>query len=79
MLNKELEDYYLNRFELTSLQGWKDLIEDATKMREAYANIGGISTIEGLHYKKGQIDILDWLISLRSVSEEAYKQLQDGN
>lgn len=79
MLNKELEDYYLNRFELTSLQGWKDLIEDAMKMREAYANIGGISTIEGLHYKKGQIDILDWLISLRSVSEEAYKQLQDGN
>ena len=79
MLNKELEDYYLNRFELTSLQGWKDLIEDATKMREAYANIGGISTLEGLHYKKGQIDILDWLISLRSVSEEAYKQLQDGN
>lgn len=79
MLNKELEDYYLNRFELTSLQGWKDLIEDATKMREAYSNIGGISTLEGLHYKKGQIDILDWLISLRSVSEEAYKQLQDGN
>lgn len=79
MLNKELQEYYENRFELTSTQGWKDLIEDAQKMRDAYANIGGISTLEGLHYKKGQLDIIDWLLSLRAVSEEAYKQLQDGN
>lgn len=78
-MNKELQDYYENRFELTAMPGWAQLLEDVQRMRDAYANIGGISTLEGLHYKKGQLDILDWLLSLRSVSEEAYKQLQDGN
>lgn len=76
-MNKELQTYYEERFSLTSTRGWRDLIEDAMKMRDAYSNIGGISDVEGLFYKKGQIDILDWLISLRSVSEEAYKQLQE--
>lgn len=79
MLSKELQDYYENRFEMTSTPGWAQLLEDAQKMRDVYSNIGSISTLEGLHYKKGQLDIIDWLLSLRSVSEEAYKQLQDGN
>lgn len=76
-MDKELQTYYEERFSLTSTRGWRDLIEDAMKMRDAYSIINSISTVEDLFYKKGQIDILEWLISLRSVSEEAYKQLQE--
>lgn len=79
-MTKDLLDYYENRFEMTATPGWAQLLEDVQKMRDAYSNIGGISTLENLHYKKGQLDILDWILSLRTVSEEAYKQLQeDGN
>lgn len=78
-MQKELETYYENRFETTATPGWKDLIEDAEKMRSIYSDISSIDTVEKLQFRKGQLDIIDWLISLRKVSEEAYKTLQEDN
>ena len=74
-MNKELEKYYNARFDLFASQGWKDLAEDLQGMVENYANISKINTVEDLYIRKGQLDILNWLLSLKEISEQAYEEL----
>ena len=74
-MNRELEDYYLNRFELTSTKGWFDLIEDVNTLRSSIDSIKTIK-VDDLRYVQGQLDIIDWLLELRKVSEDSFSQLQ---
>lgn len=76
-MSPELQKYYEDRFDMMSRQGWKDLEEDTKQMFEAYSKISSISTVEDLYYKKGQLDILVWLLKLKETSEEAFKELSD--
>ena len=75
-MDKALQQYYEERFNMMSTQGWQDLIEDAEKMIETYDNVSAIETIENLHFKKGQLDILRWLVSLKQTSEEVFKEIE---
>jgi hypothetical protein len=76
-MSPELEKYYTDRFEMMLLRGWKDLLEDAEKMKNAYKDISPLTTVEELWYAKGRVDILDWLLTLKQTSEEAFKDLTD--
>lgn len=76
-MDKKLETYYENRFDLTSQKGWNDLIEDVKIMYDSYSDIRSISSDTELYFRKGQLDILDWILSLRMVSEASYKQLKE--
>lgn len=76
-MNSELEKYYEERFSLMLTPGWAQLMEDAQIMRDNYANIMSINTAEELQHRKGQLDILDWLLSLKSISELTYADLQE--
>jgi cyclopropane fatty-acyl-phospholipid synthase-like methyltransferase len=76
-MDKALQQYYEERFNMMATQGWQDLLEDAEKMIETYDNVSAIETIENLHFKKGQLDILRWLVSLKQTSEEVFKELED--
>ena len=76
-MNKELQDYYEARFSTTSTQGWKDLMEDLEVMQKTYADISRLKSAEELHFAKGQLDIINWVLNIRKVSEEAYSQLND--
>lgn len=74
-MNKELENYYNARFDLFASQGWEDLAEDLQGMVENYSDISKINSIEDLYIRKGQLDILNWLLSLKEISEQAYEEL----
>lgn len=76
-MDKDLEQYYENRFDMMASQGWKDLMEDVDKMSTNYNNLFEVNTVEELHFKRGQIDILLWLLSLKEASEAAWEELQD--
>lgn len=55
--------------------GWADLLEDVDKI---IATLQDISTIDGekdLQFKKGELSILTWLKNLKTVSEQAYEDL----
>jgi hypothetical protein len=78
-LDRELQEYYEERFSTMSSKGWKDLIEDVEKMYEATNQISSTDNFEGFHKRKGQLDILQWLLSLQQVSEQAYEELQDAD
>lgn len=77
MIDKQLQKYYEDRFSLFSTPGWQDLMEDAQKMFDALNQVLPIQNEADLHLKRGQLDILQWMLSLKSVSEQSYEQLMN--
>ena len=78
-MNPELQKYYESRFDLFSQQGWIDLMEDIDVMLEAVNNVSTIADEKSLQFRKGEISILTWLKTLKSVSERAYEDLNEKN
>jgi len=75
-LDQELQKYYEDRFTMMTTQGWRDLVEDVEAMFDTYNKINTAETFEEFHKRKGQLDILQWLLSLKEVSEQTYEELQ---
>jgi hypothetical protein len=75
----ELQRYYEDRFDLFSTPGWVDLMDDANKMFDALNNVSTIADEKSLQFRKGEISILTWLITLKEVSERAYEDLNEKN
>ena len=78
-MNPELQKYYEDRFDLFSRQGWADLIEDVDNMLIPLNNVSTIADEKSLQFRKGEISILIWLKTLKSVSEQAYEELNEKN
>ena len=76
-MDRELEKYYEDRFDMMSKPGWKDLVEDIEKMIQAYDQVEPLKDVTDLYYAKGQLDILRWIKTLKQTSEEAFKELSD--
>jgi hypothetical protein len=76
-MNRELQDYYENRFAMMATQGWQDLLEDLELMLSSTDTVKGVETVEQLHFRKGEISIMTWLKNLRESSNEVYEQLQE--
>jgi len=78
-MNQELQKYYEDRFDLFSRQGWLDLMEDVEGMLDSMNNVSTITDEKSLQFRKGEISILIWLQTLKSVSERAYEDLNEKN
>lgn len=78
-MTPELQKYYEDRFTMMSYQGWKDLIEDVDLMISSLNNISAVADEKDLHFKKGELSILNWIKTLKHVSEEAYEGLNEKN
>jgi hypothetical protein len=78
-MSPELQKYYEDRFDLFSRPGWQDLMEDANLMLQAMNNISTIADEKSLQFRKGEISIMTWLTTLKSVSERAYEELNEKN
>ena len=75
-MNRELQDYYENRFTMMATQGWQDLLEDLELMITSTDTISGVETTEQLHFRKGEMSIMNWIKTLKESSTEVYEQLQ---
>ena len=78
-MNRELQDYYENRFAMMATPGWNDLLEDLELMITSTDTISGIETEQQLHFRKGEMSIMNWIKTLRESSTEVYEQLQEEN
>lgn len=76
-MDKELEDYYENRFAMLGSKGWKDLMEDVEEIIKATDRIGSKSTVEELFIAKGELNILNWLKTLGEASKSTYEELKN--
>jgi hypothetical protein len=76
-MDRQLQDYYEDRFTTMATKGWTDFIEDAQALYEVYVQVNTVNSVEELYKRKGQLDILQWVLNLKNVSEQTYKELQD--
>ena len=76
-MDKELQDYYEARFEMMSTKGYKDLLTDVEVMIDERNNLMATQSLEDLNFRKGQLDVLHWIRTLKKLSEEAWEQLNN--
>ena len=76
-MDKELQQYYEARFDMMSTKGYLDLLADVEEMIKQSGNLMATKSLEELHFRKGQLDILHWIRTLKQLSEEAWEQLNN--
>jgi hypothetical protein len=74
-MTPELRQYYEARFAMTGEQGWRDLMTDVQEIIDATDKLSSVTETTSLDFRRGELSILRWLLSLESVSENAYKEL----
>ena len=78
-MTPELQKYYEDRFSMMASEGWKELLIDIDNMIVSLNNISVIQDEKSLQFKKGELSILNWLKTLKQVSERAYEDLNEKN
>ena len=77
-MDKELQKYYEERFSMMVTTGWADLMDDLKALLDQYSHIDSVTDDATLQFRKGQVDILNYMLGLKELSERAYEELQDG-
>jgi hypothetical protein len=75
MIDTKLQSYYEDRFSMMATQGWTDLIDDADAMHKSLNQVMPIQNEAELHLRRGQLDILNWILTLQESSSQSYEQL----
>ena len=75
-MDKELQNFYENAFSMMSTQGWKDLMEDIERVKNSYDKLSAVTETHPLDFRRGQLDILEWLYGLKGLYEKAYEDIQ---
>jgi len=75
-MDKELQKYYEDRFEMFTTKGWKDLIVDIEKIKSSI-KVEDIPDERTLFARRGELRIMNWLLTLKDVSEQTYKDLDN--
>lgn len=78
-MDNKLQAYYEARFSMMATEGWKDLIEDAQNFFDGLNKVAAIQNENDLFMKKGQLDVLQWLLSLKDSSAQTYESLLSGD
>lgn len=77
-MTPELQRYYEERLSMMGSNAWKELMEDVSEMLKATDTLSGV-TAENFRFKQGEISIMNWMLSLKTISETAYEELQNAS
>lgn len=72
-----LQKYYEQRLSMMGDPAWKDLMEDIEVMLKSTNDISAIPDDKTLHFRRGEISMMRWMLSLKQVSEESYEELKN--
>ncbi len=75
-MDKELQRYYEEAFSMMATQGWQDLMEDILRVKNSYDTLSSVTETHTLDFRRGQMDILNWLYGLKGLYEKTYEELQ---
>lgn len=73
-MDKQLELFYENQFELFLKQGWKDFLEDVKTLINTMT-LETVNNEQELYFRKGQKDCLNWVLQRQGLISESYEQL----
>jgi len=73
------EAFLVDRMNLTRSEGWLDLIEEIENLEGSITNLDNINSEQDLWVIKGQLRVINFLLSLDTATNLALEELQDGN
>ena len=73
------ERFLEDRLGMTETDGWLDLLEDIKNLQSSISNVENINSEKGLWEIKGQLRIINFILSLEDATNLALEELQDGN
>ena len=68
-----------DRLSMMETEGWRDLVQDLENLENSVSNIDTMNSDKDLWYAKGQLYMINFLLSLHTATNLALEELQDGN
>ena len=73
------ERFLEDRLGMMETDGWLDLVEDIKNLEANIVNFDSIGTEKDLWFIKGQLRLINFILSLETATNLALEELQDGN
>ena len=74
-IDRQMQEYYENQFDMFSHKGWSDLIEDMQLLYDAINDLASVEDENTLFFRKGQADILNLLFDRKAACDNAWQEL----
>lgn len=71
-----LVKYYEDRMNMCSTEAWKELMKDVEGMLKATDTLSSVNDTHSLDFRKGEVAMMRWMLSIAQVSEQAYEELK---
>ena len=68
-----------DRLSMMETEGWRDLIQDLENLEDSVKNIDTMNSEQDLWHAKGQLHIINFLLSLNTVTNLALEESVDQN
>ena len=68
-----------DRLSMMETEGWRDLIQDLENLENSVMNIDTINSEQDLWHAKGQLHIINFLLSLNTATNLALEESVDQN
>lgn len=78
-MEKETEVYYNKYFDLFQTDGWKQLIEELEQNALVINSVEATKDANDLYMRKGQINVLAYILNLESTTNANYEELVKDN
>ena len=78
-LDQETQQYYDNYFTLFSTDGWKQLTEELKQNALVINRVEATKDTNDLYMRKGQINVLAYILNLESTTNTNYDELNTDN
>ena len=76
-MDKELEKYYENQFDMMSKPGWTDFMATIEALIQQQSDIMSVKNEEDLFKRQGQLDVLNWVKNWKSTCEVTLKDIEN--
>jgi|TARA_R110002124_G_scaffold276799_1_gene447750 hypothetical protein len=73
------ERFLEDRLGMMETDGWLDLVQDIKNLEESVVNLDSINSEQDLWLIKGQLRLINFILSLEDSTNLALEELQDGN
>jgi hypothetical protein len=78
-LDPETQQYYDNYFNLFQTDGWKQLTEELQQNALVINSVEATRDANDLYMRKGQINVLAYILNLESTTNNNYEELNNNN
>jgi hypothetical protein len=78
-MDVNLQKYYEDRLSMCASPAWKELMKDIEGMLKATDTLSSVTANHSLDFRKGEVSMMRWMLSIGDISEESYMRLQDAS